>query len=145
MPLPWGQYIVLARLETKIDKLAKAVDKLQPSQGGGDIGEINQKLEKLLNFMQQEIQEMTQLDDNIVALQQTVAADTTVVQSAVSLINGIAQQIADAVAAAMAAGATADELKSLTDLGTSIQGNTQQLADAVQANTPAAPPVGRRP
>jgi len=144
MPLPWGQYIVLARLESKIDKLAKAVDRLQPAQGS-DVGEINQKLEKLLQFAQQEMDEMTQLDDNIVALQQTVAADTTVVQSAVSLINGIAQQIADAVAAAMAAGATADELKSLTDLGTSIQGNTQQLADAVQANTPAAPPVGRCP
>ena len=145
MPLPWGQYIVLARLEQKIDRLTEAVRKLQPSNGS-DLGEVNQKLQALLNFAQQELQEMSQLDDNIAQLQQTVSADTTVVQSAVSLINGIAQQIADAIAAAMAAGASADELKALTDLQTAVQTNTQQLADAVQANTPAAPPVaGRRP
>ena len=42
------------------------------------------------------------LQDEITQLQADVAADTTVVNSAVTLINGIAAQIAAAVAAALA-------------------------------------------
>ena len=41
---------------------------------------------------------MSELDDKITALQAEVTNDTTVIQSAVTLINGIAQRIADAVA-----------------------------------------------
>lgn len=68
-----------------------------------------------------------------------VKANHDVIDSAVLLINGIAQRITDAVAAAMANGATAAELQPLTDLSTSIKAKSQVLADAVAASTPAQP------
>ncbi len=82
---------------------------------------------------------MSQLDDNIQALQATVAAENTVIDSAVALINGFAQQLADAIAAALAAGATPEELQNLTDLNTAVTAKSAELAAAVQSGTPAKP------
>lgn len=84
---------------------------------------------------------MSALDDAITQLQTDVANLTTVDQSAVALINGFAAQLAAAVAAAQAAGATATQLQSLTDLHTAITAQDDALAAAVTANTPA-PPAG---
>ncbi len=81
------------------------------------------------------------LDAQITALTQSVANETTVTNSAVTLLNGIPALIANAVAQAQAAGATAAELAALTDLQKSISTNATTLAAAVSANTPAAPPV----
>ena len=64
---------------------------------------------------------------------------TTVEQSATTLINGIAQRIADAVAAAIANGATAEELAPVADLGKTLQAQSDALQAAITANTPAAP------
>ena len=66
-----------------------------------------------------------------------VAKNTTVEESAVALIQGLAQQIRDA-------GTDPVKLKALTD---SLSGSATALAAAVAANTPAAPtppatPVG---
>ena len=84
---------------------------------------------------------MAALDDKIAALTAEVANNTSVEKSAAALINGFAKQLADAVAAAQAAGATPAQLQSLTDLSTSLAANDSDLAAAVAANTPAAPPA----
>ena len=69
-----------------------------------------------------------------------VAATTNVMQSAVTLINGIGQRVQDAVDQALANGETADQLKPVTDEIAALNQSSQQLAAAVQANTPAPPP-----
>ncbi len=69
----------------------------------------------------------------------TVADETTVIESAVTLIGGFAQRLADAIASASNAGATDAQLSSLSDLKTAMVTEKQRLADAVVANTPAAP------
>jgi hypothetical protein len=79
------------------------------------------------------------LDAQIAALTSEVTNDNTVMESATTLINGIAAQIAAAVAAAQATGATPEELASLNALEQSLNTNAANLANAVQANTPAAP------
>ncbi len=70
-----------------------------------------------------------------------ITASDNVIDSAITLINGIAQMIADAVAAAIAGGATASDLQPLSDLVTVLQTKSAALAAAVQANTPAPPPT----
>ncbi len=69
----------------------------------------------------------------------TVTDETTVIESAVALIGGFAQRLADAIASASSAGATDAQLSSLSDLKASIVTEKQRLADAVVANTPVAP------
>jgi hypothetical protein len=75
---------------------------------------------EFLLFFREEI--MTQLQD----LQAAVQAEDTVIQSAVTLINGIADRIA-------AAGTDPAALQALTD---DINMQAQALAAAVTANTP---------
>ncbi len=81
---------------------------------------------------------MAALDDAIKSLQTQVAAETTVEQSAITLINGIPALIADAVAKAQAQGVTPEQLQALTDLQSTIASNAANLGAAVTANTPAA-------
>lgn len=64
-----------------------------------------------------------------------VTAEDSVVDSAIALINGFAQRLADGIAAALAGGATAAELAPLSALSTDVQAKTQALAAAVAANT----------
>ena len=79
------------------------------------------------------------LDDSIKDLTGKVAAETSVDASAVAALNGIAQLLKDALAAAAAAGATPVQLQALTDLSTTMTTNRDALAAAVTANTtPAA-------
>ncbi len=80
---------------------------------------------------------MTALDDSITTLQGDVSNLTSVVGSAEALINGFAQRLQDAIAAALAAGATDAELSALNDLHSAISDNASGLAAAVAANTPA--------
>lgn len=74
---------------------------------------------------------MSKLED----LEAAVAAETTVVNSAVTLLNGVTQRIVDAVAAARAGDDNA-----LTALATEVASETAALAAAVAANTPGQPP-----
>lgn len=60
---------------------------------------------------------------------------TTVTQSAIALINGIAAKIEAAVAAN-----DAGDNSQLASLASSVRAQATALADAVAANTPAAPP-----
>lgn len=82
---------------------------------------------------------MSALDDSITALQASVATLTSVDQSAITLIQGISAEIAAAVAAAQAAGATPAQLQSLTDLKTAIDAQDTALAAAVAANSTPTP------
>jgi len=63
-----------------------------------------------------------------------VAAETTVVNSAIALLAGISARIDAAVAAARAGDDNA-----LAALSAEVKAETQALADAVAANTPGAP------
>lgn len=100
---------------------------------------IEKLLKKLMILVKGEILEMAALDDAITALQAEVANDTTVIQSADTLINGIAAQITAAVNAALAAGATPAQLTALSTLTSTLVANDTSLANAVAANTPTAP------
>jgi hypothetical protein len=79
---------------------------------------------------------MAKLDDDIAALQAEVTQETSVTESAIALLDGIPKMIADAVAAAQAAGATPEQLAAIEALSTSLQTQTTNLAAAVAANTP---------
>lgn len=82
---------------------------------------------------------MAALDDQITALTAQVSKNTDVEKSALALIQGFAAQLATAVAAAAAAGATPTQLSALNALGSTIKANDDELAAAVAANTAAAP------
>ena len=70
------------------------------------------------------------LDDLKAQVEATIAVE----KSAVVLINGIAQRISDAVAAAIANGATAEQLAPVTDEVAALKAQNDELAAAVAAN-----------
>ena len=76
------------------------------------------------------------------ALAAQVAQTTSVEQSAVQALNGVAARIQAAVDAAIAGGATAAQLAPITDEVNQLQASSAALAAAVAANTPAAPATG---
>lgn len=67
-----------------------------------------------------------------------VTANTEVEASAVIALNGIAGRIQAAVDAALANGATAEELAPVTAEVTALQSSATALSEAIAANTPAA-------
>lgn len=67
-----------------------------------------------------------------------VAKNTEVEASAVLLINGIAARIQAAVDAAIANGATAEELAPVALEVAALNASASALGDAVAANTPTA-------
>ncbi len=75
------------------------------------------------------------------ALSAQVAANTTVEASAVTLINGIAQRVQDAITAATAGGASASDLAPIQAEVDAMKASADALAAAVQANTPVVPPA----
>lgn len=97
--------------------------------------QVGHKIDVLQGQVTKGFLKMTQLDTEIAALQASVTSLTTTVSSATALIGGFSNQLAAAIAAAQAAGATPAELQQLTDLQTSIDSNTAKLAAAVAANT----------
>lgn len=90
--------------------------------------------------LQSEIKEMVSkfasVTDALTGLTADVAAEKTVVASAVTLITGIPGLIQAAIATALAAGATPDQLQSFSDLSDQIEGDSTGLQGAVTANTP---------
>ena len=87
---------------------------------------VTGRLESIITFME-EI--MAALDD----LRAEVARNTSLEQSAVTLIQGIAQQLKDAIAA--------NDPAALTDLTNQLSASADALGAAITANTPAAPPT----
>lgn len=78
--------------------------------------------------------------DQIAALIQEVTDADTTIDVATAFVNGVPQMITDAVAKALANGATAEQLQPLTDLATNFQAiKAKALADAIAANVPPTP------
>lgn len=65
---------------------------------------------------------------------QTIKDTEGVIDSAIALINSIAGRIQAAIDAALANGATAEQLQPLTDEVTALNAKKQALADAIAAN-----------
>jgi hypothetical protein len=102
------------------------------------------RLNEILSYVRMILEGVTtlsgttsQLDNDIQQLKQDVAALTSTVQAAVTLIGGFAAQLLQATQQAASAGATPEQLQSLTDLHTVIAAETQSLAQAVAQNTPS--------
>ena len=83
---------------------------------------------------------MSQLDDQITGLQTEMTNDTTVIESAVTFIQGVPALIAAAIAQALSAGATPAQLQPLTDLQNGLVTNDATLQEALTAQTPTPPP-----
>ncbi len=77
-------------------------------------------------------------DQLLADLEAQVKANTDITASAVTLLNGISARIQAAVDAAIAGGATADQLKPVQDEVNALKASDDALAAAVAANTPAA-------
>jgi len=73
-----------------------------------------------------------------------VTKSTTVMASAVALIRGISARIAAAIAAALANGATAEELAPVQAEADALSASADELAAAVSENTPSAPPAAKK-
>ena len=99
--LMWNLYARLARIEAKLDQLLRSTQQMSAN-----------------------------VDSNFLALQAQVAQTTTVEQSAITLIQGLAQQLAAAIAAANNGDSAA-----LPALQQQLANSAQSLAAAVTANT----------
>jgi hypothetical protein len=92
-----------------------------------DTEQLNRIEKKLNTLIKQEAAQMATLEDLTTEVQQNGDA----VASAVTLLNGLTQQLQDAI--------SANDPAAIQALADSLSANTQSLADAVIANTPAAP------
>lgn len=68
-----------------------------------------------------------------------VTAAVDVEKSATILINGFQKRLDDGIAAALKAGATANEVVQLKELSNNLKTTSAELSTAVAANTPGAP------
>ncbi len=101
------------------------IDDDEPQSIRSQLNRIEGKLDKLIN---KETADMGQLEDKIAQLQAQVAATTTVEQSALVLIQGLAANLSAAVGDATAVQAVIDQMNA----------SASALSAAVTANTPAA-------
>lgn len=81
---------------------------------------------------------MANASEQIATLTAQVNKAKTVELSAQTLIEGIKARIEAAVSEALAAGATAEQLQPLSDLGTALDTESDALQTAITANTPSA-------
>lgn len=101
--------------------------------------EVSRLRDEMRYLMQRIIQLVTALDAKITALQASVAHNTEVEESAITLITGLKTQLDAAIAAAASGGATPEQLSSLVDLSGALDTEGGKLAAAVAANTPSTP------
>lgn len=96
-------------------------------------------LDQLAAFINEGFNKMSdKLQTGLDQLKADIASQATVIASATTAFQGLSQQLADALAAAKAAGATEAQLAELTSLQQGVEANTAALAAAVPQNTPAA-------
>ena len=98
-----------------------------PGAGGLTTGTFNTINTKLDFITTKEVQMSGELD----ALKASVANNTTVIGSAITLLQGLKAKLDEAIASGDPA--------ALTALSTELGATDQALADAVAANTPATP------
>jgi hypothetical protein len=85
--------------------------------------------------------QMSQMDDEITQLVADVAAERNLIDKATALISGFPAAIQKAVDDALAAGATPQQLQTLTDLHAAIGQQSTDLTNAIATNTPPAAPA----
>lgn len=95
------------------------------------------RLDRILAQQQALMNELLTKEKNVMAalddLAAQVRANTNLEQSAITLITGIAQQLADAV--------SADDSEAITALSEQLKASATSLADAIAANTPQINPL----
>lgn len=91
-------------------------------------------MDELLGLLRTLIAKEIAMTKTLTDLQADVAAETTVNQSAVTLLQGLSAQIA----ALKNAGTDPTTAAAIDALAAQVEGNTSSLSDAVTANTPAA-------
>jgi hypothetical protein len=92
------------------------------------------RIETVVNEILKELKSMSAtVSANLLALQAQVTQNTTVEGSAITLIQGIAQQLTAALA-------NSDD-SALPALVTQLNTSATALASAITANTPSAPPA----
>lgn len=87
------------------------------------------KLDRIINLLQAVLFKEARMSAELDALSAQVAATNTVEQSAITLLEGIAAQLA----------AIKDDPAKIEALATSLKAQSDSLAAAVAANTPAGP------
>jgi hypothetical protein len=92
-----------------------------------DRAQLNRIESLLQRLVQQEDRQMAAIDD----VRSAVEQDTTVVGSAVTLLNGLTARINELIAAG-------NNDPALAQLAADLSANNQALAEAVAANTPAS-------
>ena len=110
------------------------------SDDGPKITAISKNVTQILALLNKGATLMTAMDDKLTELTADVAAEGNVINSAVAALNGIQQMITDAVNAALAAGATPEQLQSVSDLAAAVTAQSAALAAAIPA-TPPPPPT----
>lgn len=101
----------------------------------GDQGKLIQQLTGQVNSMSQTDQEF---QTELAGMAADMAKQTTATNGLKVLVAGFAQKLADATAAAQAAGASPAELTALKSLHTDLIANTTAIVEAGTANTAAA-------
>lgn len=87
-----------------------------------------QKLDFIIKLLKKETEIIMSNADQLAKLQADVTAETTVNQSAITLLQGLKAQL----------DAAGTDPTALAALSASLEANTQALSDAVTANTPVA-------
>lgn len=105
----------------------------------GQVATLGAQMAQVLSALAKEGQLMAKLDDDIADLQTKATNLTNAVDAAETVINGIGAQITAAVDAALAAGATDEQLAAITAVSTALDAKATELANAIAAGTPAAP------
>lgn len=93
--------------------------------------DIHTKLDRILYLLKLLVKGEVLIMADLSVLQNEVTQNTDVVQSAVALISGLADQLE----------AAATDPAAVQALAESLRTNNQMLAEAVAANTPVAPPT----
>ena len=97
----------------------------------GYLRRVENKLDRILQLLRDVRNREVHMSVEMDALKAKVAANTTVVGSAIVLIDGLAQQIRD----------LKDDPAALLALATELEATNATLAGKVAENTPAAPPA----
>lgn len=92
---------------------------------------LNKKLSKLALASDLILDKENKIMATIQELQSAVARNTDTEDSVIVLLNGLSQQLKDAIAA--------NDPAAIADVVSKIDANTAKLAAAVVANTPATP------
>lgn len=104
-----------------------------------DLGRKVDQIGRKVDAISRETRQTGTLDDKLDELSASVEAETETDASVIALLTGLTQQIVDLRNELSNAGATPEQLAKLDALIAANNAKRAELADAVLANTPAAP------